>query len=1137
MARDFGHRLVEAAAQLDPRSRRLEADWTAGITPGQLAVFARGRGLPQLAATSTGSATLELGERRLQIDAGGRFEGRGWAELDPRLAEIGDLTADAAVAGTVTGGRLEARRLRLAVSGADGREILRASALQPVVVDLDRWRIEPERWGETALRFEADRMPLRWVRGFTPGVGIEGGALSLALDVVPVDARSASLETHAPIRAVSVVLRTNGGVELPPLDLAVEPRITLEHGALAAAVERARLTTPAGLDLRFGGRAATSRERWPVVDLDGDLSVSLPGVHRLIDEIDRVSGRVRLQLHLDSMVIAAENADLQVTEADGHSLLAVRFDNEEPLRLALPSLTPDWASSTPQRVQVVVDGFPVDWVSPFLPEIDLEGGALFGELRAVTGGGRGLSLESVAPFELRGLTPVYRGRRFAAGATASVEPRLELDDEQALFALEKLRVRTPGRGRLDGELVLVAPRDGRRRIEATLVLEGEYPPVAERIGRLGALSWRQRAVVDLPSRTLEVTDLDLGLTDAAGTRFLEATALRPFKVAAAPFAVGVDGGSPDILLATVTPLQLQQLFPRVLGFELEGVLPQGQFVGRAEGGGLLLAADDPLVFRDLTVRWGEAALLDRVTIGLGYQVLYSADGLQARSIDFETLGPRGTAIADATLRAVMPLTDNTTLSSLHFEAVANLEPLTRQPIFRELPAFLGGTVGGSLDLTTGERSTLESTVILRGATIDTLGRLPDLDASLGVARVAGEHLEITAPLRLTSEANGSSDLRFEGEVEKTGNGARFDAALMGERVAVADVMTLVRLVAPDDGRQLKANRARPPAEVGERWSTTAIAQLRERRDTRPVWGERVSGRARLDIGRLQLPRYAVHDIRGVVEVDPPRLALTTAEAELLGAELTMAGALGFDAAADQPYELRFETGFTDLNLGALFRAVDPEAPPTLEGVFEVRSEASGRGRNLADLGFGSLGSVRLSGRDGVFRGLAGQFGLARTGARVLGFLTFSKQLKAVSRLLGELEALEFDTFALEIARETPRRFAISELQVVSPLAVIDGGGGIEVEPGVPLVASPLDASFDMATRGDLTILFDGLGLLGEGEDERGCRPLTRPVTVGGTVSEPDTSAFYEMLDEASRDSKGVVGVAMRKVNKKLQRGR
>ncbi|HSN56007.1 MAG TPA: hypothetical protein VLT32_15140, partial [Candidatus Sulfomarinibacteraceae bacterium] len=427
LAGSGGRRLIEATARLDPRSRRIEADWTAEITPDQLATFTRGRGLPELAATSAGSLSLDLGERRLQVDAGGRFEGRGWADLDPRLAEVGDLVADAAVAGTLTGRRLEARQLRLAVIGADGREVLRVGALQPVVVDLDRWRIDPERWGEPALRLVADRMPLRWVRGLAPGVDVEGGVLSLALDVVPIDAGHASLETHQPIRLTSLKLRTGAGVDLPPLDLTVEPRISLDQGSLEAAIERARVTMPTGLDLRFGGRAATSRERWPVVGLDGELSVSLPGVRRLIEEVDLVSGRVRLELDLDSMVVSAESADLDVAEADGHSLLAIRFDNEEPLRLALPTLAPDWASATPQRVAVVVDGFPVDWVSPFLPEIDLEGGALYGELRAVTGDGRGLSLESVAPFELRGLAPVYRGRPFATGSTASVEPRLELD--------------------------------------------------------------------------------------------------------------------------------------------------------------------------------------------------------------------------------------------------------------------------------------------------------------------------------------------------------------------------------------------------------------------------------------------------------------------------------------------------------------------------------------------------------------------------------------------------------------------------------------------------------------------------------------------------------------------------------------
>jgi hypothetical protein len=279
----------------------------------------------------------------------------------------------------------------------------------------------------------------------------------------------------------------------------------------------------------------------------------------------------------------------------------------------------------------------------------------------------------------------------------------------------------------------------------------------------------------------------------------------------------------------------------------------------------------------------------------------------------------------------------------------------------------------------------------------------------------------------------------------------------------------------------------------------------------------------------------VDDIRGRLTVEPAAMELSGVEASMLGAKLAAEGTLRFEEAAELPYELRFDASYSGLDLGRLFRAVAPDEPPTLEGVFDVRTAASGRGRNLADLGLGTLGELQLSGRDGVFRGLAGQFGMAQRGAKVLGVITFSKQLKAVSRLLGELESLEFATFELTLERETPRRFAFSGLEVVSPLARIEGEGAVEVEPGLPLVSSPLDASFSLATQGDMTVLFEGMGLLQEGADEHGYRPLIRPVEVGGTIAEPDTSQFYEMLDEASKDSKGVVGVAMRRVNKQLQR--
>lgn len=1131
-----GHRLLDGHAQFASTPRVLDATWEAHLTPGLVSTFARDRTVPELWGESKGTARLSLEARRLDIDTSSHFEGHEWGELDPRLAEVQDQVLEADVAATLQDGKLAARRLRIGLTPAGHDEVLHVEALQPVTLDLRRWEAVPETWGEPAIRVEMDRFPLRWTRGFDPAVIVEDGAVSASLDVVPVEPRHTLLLTHEPIHAYRLQLSAqNPESKPPPLDITIEPHMEIDHGLLEAKVQRFEMTAPTGLDVRFTGGTSTSRDSWPVLAANGHLVVRIPKLQRAVESLDAVRGGARFDLDLSRMLLLLDRAELDATAVDGHPMVAVTFDNETPLKIALPALRPDWLSSDTQELRVRFDGLPIGWISPFIPELEFAGGAIHGELVAVGGGGRGLTLEPATRFEVRRLNPYYRGIEMTTNATVGLEPRLRIDNESARISLDDIRVRTPTGGRLDGQVVLEVPRDGRGRITSELWLEGDFPGITGRIGRLGALSWRQKSVIDLRSRRAEVSELDLGLTDRAGTRFLELEALRPFILSTDPFGVWVDGGSPDILVATITPLELQQLFPRVFDFELEGVLPQGQFVGRAEDGGLLLAADDKLVFKDVCVRWQDAALLDRVTVGLTYQVFYSADGLQARSIDFSTLGPRGTPIADATLRAVMPLNDTTTLQNLHLDVLANLEPLTRQPIFTGLPAFLEGTVGGSVDLDYGDTSTLNGTAQLRDARVENYGTLPDLDAGLDVKSVRGQSLEVRAPVTMSS-ADGPSDLAFEGDVQRVGDGHRFHATLTGDRVVAADVMRLMYLLSPLDPNSPWSELREPATSAfRERWSKTAIEQLREHRDETPFWGAGVSGDASLDLGTLQLARAAMTDIHGRIHVDPHAIETSGVRATMLGARFSSEGGIHFDESADLPYALDLDSAFAGLDLGRLLRTVAPDEEPTLEGLFDVHTTASGQGRNPADLGLGTLGEMHVSGHDGIFRGMAGQYKWARRGTKVLGILTFSKQLKAVSRLLGELEALQFDTFDLVLARETPRRFAISELTVVSPLARIEGSGGVEVEPGVPLVESPLDATLDMGTQGDMTILFNGLGLLQEGTDEHGYRPLTQPVTVGGTVAEPDTSQFYEMLDEAARDSKGVLGVGMRKVNKKLQK--
>lgn len=1133
-----GRRLIDLKAELTPATRMLGVTWTAATPQGRVAAFARGRAVPDLWGSSSGSMTLALETRRLEVEATATIEAREWARVDGRLADIEQLSAGVEVAGTVEARRLEVRRVRLALVGAGGRELLCLSTLQPLSVDLERWQVTPERWGEPALSLDADRFPLGWARRFDPAAVAEAGTVSASLGVVPVAPQHSRLVADEPIRFAGLRLRAREfGVSPVPVDVVVVPRLELRNGALLAEVERAELTAPTGLRIDFTGLASTARERWPVLSLAGDIALRVPALQRTVRSLDEVAGGARFDLDLQRMILALGTARLTASTVDRRPLLLVELDSESPLELALPSLRPNWEASRMQRLRVRLDGLPIDWLSPFIPEFDIDSGALYGELVASGAGGRGLTLEPLAPFEVRDLRVGYRGQPLSMGARLGLEPRVRLENAQIQVALERIEVRTSEGGRLDGEVTFDVTREDPGRVHSSLWFEGFSPAVADRLGRLGALHLTQRAVLDVANRRLEVTELDLGLTDRAGVRFLEVETLRPFEVTLEPFAVRVEGGSPDILVATITPLQLERLFPEILGLRFEGVLPQGQFFGRATDDGLVLAAEEPLVFRDVSVSWNEAPILDRVTIGLTYEMLYSADGLKARSIELTALGPRGAPIANATLQMVMPLTDRPTLSSLRFDVLANLEPFAQQPLFRGLPRFIEGTLGGFVDVSLGERSTFAGALQLRGARAEDFGAFPDLAANLDVTATAGERLELRAPLRLTSES-GTSDITLEGSVTKDGDRYHFDAALIGDRINVPDATRFASFLSRrgESGPAAAIPRT-APAKADVQSRVTALDQLRERRSAAPFWGEEVSGRARLELGSLDFAGSSVTGIRGRLEVDPRRIELADVEANTGDARLAAQGLLTFDPAAPSPYELRFDSSVDDLDVARILRSRAPDVPPTLEGLFAMQMHLAGTGRNPLDLALGTLGDLHLRGRDGIFRGLAGRFGAARTGARVAGFLTFSKELKAIGHLLGELEELRFSTLDVVLARTDPGRFEFADFTVLSPLARIEATGGLEVDLDRPLALSPVDVRVELATGGDLTVLFDGMGLLQPAADVQGYRPLNRPLSVGGTVAEPDTSDFYAMLDEAAANAGGSFGVGLRAINKKLQRSR
>jgi hypothetical protein len=154
---------------------------------------------------------------------------------------------------------------------------------------------------------------------------------------------------------------------------------------------------------------------------------------------------------------------------------------------------------------------------------------------------------------------------------------------------------------------------------------------------------------------------------------------------------------------------------------------------------------------------------------------------------------------------------------------------------------------------------------------------------------------------------------------------------------------------------------------------------------------------------------------------------------------------------------------------------------------------------------------------------------------VVGALTFSRELKAIGRILDQLESLQFSRLSASLVRESPQRLELRGFDLVAPQLHLQGEGQVVLEKQGRLLDSPFSASVEMATNQDMTILFDGMGLLEKDPDVLGYRSLSRPLQIDGTLSEPDTSDLWQMLDEAADNARGFFGMGLRTINRKIKK--
>jgi len=1105
--------LLDVDAKRRASDGHVAGSWTAHLDAGQVDPYISGFAPPEFALTGRGTFDIDTADKTAATQSRFEVSASRWDRLHVELAAIGALRFDAEVAADFAGPRIEVRSLSARVAPAGAPPVLEIGADQPFGVDTKARTFQASSWGAPLAHLRLLDVPAVWWGGSGTGVAPLAGTLRGALELTANDPDRIRLRSTAPLALAGLRVRAAAG-ELGPLSASANADATITPEKIEAALAGCRVQFANTSWLAFDGSFAMPRDGRLVATLAGNLAVHAAALTRLVPEIDAVRSRGTFGLDLPKTQLSLVEGAVSVDDGDGRKMVEGSVSTVRPLVVGLRDFEPRWAEFEPDELRLRVDGFPIAWVSRYLPEFAIKAGTLHGSVRATVSPDRSVRIAGDVPFEVRETDVLWGDIPVLTDAHLEVSPSIVLSPTTIEAQLSPIAYRDKLGNRFEGTLdVRTVP--GRADAAFTVDFRASLPSLTERIGNLGDLEAHAAGTFAAAARALKISTASFDSKDPEGRLYLKGTSLQPFTVGVAPFAVTPSGDSSDLFRTTFIPLEIEKLFPEALGFTLTGPLPSGEAVISANDGGLLFHALKPLDFGPVTVNRNGAPFLDRVRFSVLPKVAYTAKGLRSPETLIQ-ISSAGKPIASIATRGVFDIVGQHPERTLETTVDAALPALFDQPVGRGLPGFDRGSLAASWRVSLGSSRTTEIRIALSDVARRDGLVAPDLDAQLRLDQEENGGIRIDMPVRLTAPGP-TSDVSARGLFRAEGGENTLELSLDSDRLVVEDVARLFDAFMP----QGTASTTKSDPSLLKRFGPT---------DGVALW-DRLHGRVPIRFRSIEFDRYVLQDAHATLVSTSTKLAVEELGASFLGARLGGRAAFTFDASGSPPYGVEGDFEVADLDLGRIFTTVDPSRPPTLEGRFRLDAEIHGAGSDPTMALREGRGTIRAEGSDAVFRGLGPEAKSASRLVRAAGALTFSKELRAVGRLIGTLQALPVREARVKLLRDPARGLVVDALDLRADDLVVHGTGSVKREPGVPFVDRELRLDVELAARGDAAIVFRGLGLLGEKADESGYRPLTRTLSVGGTVGAPDASALWETFDEAAAQAKGSFGLALRKAMK------
>ena len=252
------------------------------------------------------------------------------------------------------------------------------------------------------------------------------------------------------------------------------------------------------------------------------------------------------------------------------------------------------------------------------------------------------------------------------------------------------------------------------------------------------------------------------------------------------------------------------------------------------------------------------------------------------------------------------------------------------------------------------------------------------------------------------------------------------------------------------------------------------------------------------------------------------------------------GAIAFDPAAPQPYQVSAKATFAPIDAALLAAGSPAETSPVIEGEFAATGSLAGSGINRDDLLARSRGDLRFTGHKGIVRLLRASVAEAlsidatpaseaweRLGSAVgailgvqggvtSGKVNVSKPAEAVLNFTYRTKEFVYDEMTVTACRAEDGAIEVEQFDIRAPQLHLSGSGKIAAVAGVPLGMRPLSLELQLGAQGAMAQILTTAALLSAETDAVGYSRLQQPLHFGGTLQKVDATQWQELLAEAAR---------------------